>query len=432
MNALTAYPWKIVLQNTIAVSLLSVIFGVSIIFWDRENQLNDQRRDIGHKFDALLSKIDTAVSIAKSLGSYVTIHGEITQSQLDLFFKSLELTENQEWVPMAIQVAPNGIVTFEAPWTGGPHIGHDLFSDPQRKTEAIAAARMLTSVIAGPLQLMQGGTALIVRHPILTDLNTDTPEVWGLAITLIDWVPIAQRISEIEKSSGTEIEVYVETLSGTRMGYPEVSADATLPFDSTSTPFGLGTFHYSFNPRYSPSGFAILIILVISGTFFLLVAVYRSRERAQDLRSHEADYKKSESLLAAGTSAYTVVDENFKHVIVSEAALKLCGFSGAEAPPYITTWNLTEDERQAQLQKIRALEIGEILRFSQVDEMQTELRPCCRTLGYFTPVRERGTKWDNIDAIIQTIIRQLQLSGYMSLVRRKAALPRSLGSLGRS
>jgi hypothetical protein len=36
-------------------------------------------------------------------------------------------------------------------------------------------------------------------------------------------------------------------------------------------------------------------------------------------------------------------------------------------------------------------------------------------LGYFTPVRERGTKWDNIDAIIQTIIRQLQLSGYMSL-----------------
>ena len=46
-------------------------------------------------------------------------------------------------------------------------------------------------------------------------------------------------------------------------------------------------------------------------------------------------------------------------------------------------------------------------------ETEIELRPCCRTLGYFTPVRERGTKWDNIDAIIQTIIRQLQLSGYM-------------------
>ena len=26
-----------------------------------------------------------------------------------------------------------------------------------------------------------------------------------------------------------------------------------------------------------------------------------------------------------------------------------------------------------------------------------ELRPCSRTLGYFIPVRERGTKWDNSD-----------------------------------
>jgi sensor domain CHASE-containing protein len=358
VNALTAYPWKIVLQNTIAVSLLSVIFGVGIIFWDRENQLNDQRRDIGHKFDALLSKIDAAVDITKSLGSYVTIHGEITQSQLELFNKSLELTEDPRWAPMAIQVAPNGIVTFEAPWTGGPHIGHDLFSDPQRKIEAIAAAQRLTSVIAGPLQLKQGGTALIVRHPILTDLDTDTPEVWGLAIALIDWAPIAQLILEIEKSSGAEVEVHVETISGTRMAYPEVSADATLPFDTTSTLFGLGSFHYSFNARYSPSGFAILLISVVSVVFFLLVAAYRSREREQNLRSNESALKKSEGLLAAGTSAYMVVDENFEDVLMSEEALKLFGYNGTEeAVPYISMYrNLTEDERQAQLQELRALE----------------------------------------------------------------------------
>ena len=41
-----------------------------------------------------------------------------------------------------------------------------------------------------------------------------------------------------------------------------------------------------------------------------------------------------------------------------------------------------------------------------------KIHPLCQTLGYFISVRERGTKWDNIDAIIQTIIRQLQLSGY--------------------
>ena len=57
-----------------------------------------------------------------------------------------------------------------------------------------------------------------------------------------------------------------------------------------------------------------------------------------------------------------------------------------------------------------------------------ELRPCFRTLGYFTPVHERGTEWDNIDGTIRTSIRQQRLNGFMNLARHRAALPRSLGS----
>ena len=57
-----------------------------------------------------------------------------------------------------------------------------------------------------------------------------------------------------------------------------------------------------------------------------------------------------------------------------------------------------------------------------------ELRPCFRTLGYFTPVHERGTKWDTIDGSIRTSIRQQRLSGFMNRARHRAALPGSLVS----
>ena len=407
LNELTPSAQKIVLQNAIAVLLLSVICSVGVIFWDRENQFNAQQRYIENEFDTLLNKVNAAVHTPGNLGMYVTLHGEITQSQLELFYKNLKLTEHPDQIPLAIQVAPNGIVTLEAPWTGGPHIGHDLFSDPQRKIEAIAAAQRLTSVIAGPLQLKQGGTALIVRHPILTDLNADTPEVWGLAIALLDWVPIAQRILEIEKSSGTELEVYIETLSGTRMAYPEISADATLPFDSTSTQFGLGSFHYSINARYIPSGLAILLISVMSSIFFLLVAAYRSREREQGFRLYEAAHKKSEGLLAAGTSAYTVADENFECVLISEEALKLFGYSDTEeAVQYISMYkNLTEDERQAQLQKLRALETGKILQFPQVDEVHTpdgrKIRIRRSSRWFPNPIGEGRLLWTNVDDVTE-------------------------------
>ena len=58
-----------------------------------------------------------------------------------------------------------------------------------------------------------------------------------------------------------------------------------------------------------------------------------------------------------------------------------------------------------------------------------DLRPCFRTLGYFTPVHERGTKWDSIDGSIQRSTRRQRLSGFMRLERHRAALRRSLVSL---
>jgi hypothetical protein len=50
-----------------------------------------------------------------------------------------------------------------------------------------------------------------------------------------------------------------------------------------------------------------------------------------------------------------------------------------------------------------------------------ELRRCSRTLGYFTPVHERGAKWDNIEEHIPTISRQAPLIGFMNLAQLKAA-----------
>jgi hypothetical protein len=54
-------------------------------------------------------------------------------------------------------------------------------------------------------------------------------------------------------------------------------------------------------------------------------------------------------------------------------------------------------------------------------DLSGELRRCSRTLGYFTPVHERGTKWDNIEEHIPTISRQAPLIGFMNLAQLKAA-----------
>jgi|TARA_B110000908_G_scaffold51867_1_gene63271 hypothetical protein len=53
--------------------------------------------------------------------------------------------------------------------------------------------------------------------------------------------------------------------------------------------------------------------------------------------------------------------------------------------------------------------------------LKNELRACSRILGYFTPVHERGTKWDNIEEHIPTILRQAQLIGFINLAQAQGA-----------
>jgi hypothetical protein len=48
------------------------------------------------------------------------------------------------------------------------------------------------------------------------------------------------------------------------------------------------------------------------------------------------------------------------------------------------------------------------------------LRRTCR-VGYFTPVHERDTKWDNIEEHILTSFQQAPLIAFMSLAQRRAA-----------
>ena len=411
---------KSVLKDVITSLLVGAVFGLVLIFWDREDRINELQFNIQNEFDTVLREINSAANIAAELGLYVTIHGEITQSQLELFYKSMELTLEPDQIPLSIQIAPNGIVELEAPWTDGPHIGHDLFSDPERKTEAIAAAERLTSVIAGPVELKQGGTALIVRHPIITDLDSDTPEVWGLAIALIDWVPIAQRISEIEKHFGAQLEVYVKTISGTRIAYPEISEVAKLPFDRAGAQFGLGSIHYSFNAQYGPSSRVIMQILGITALIYLLIAGRGRRENKRLLVSYKADLRKAEALLAASTSAYTIVDENFERVLISEEAMKLFGYSDTEAPvPYASMYtDLTDDELQGQLQRLRELETGKILEFPKVYEMQTPdgikryVRMAAR--WFPNPIGEGRLLWNSLYDVTALVIAQQRLANLVN------------------
>ena len=130
----------------------------------------------------------------------------------------------------------------------------------------------------------------------------------------------------------------------------------------------------------------------------------------------ERALQNSEALLAAGTSAYTVVDENFERVLMSEQAMELFGYSDAQdVVPYLKMYkNLTEEKRQAQLQELRELETAKILRFSEIDEMHTpagRVMRIKRSSRWFpNPLGDGRLLWTNLEDVTELMRTQDQLT----------------------
>lgn len=86
-----------------------------------------------------------------------------------------------------LQLAPNGIIEKVYPLEGHEKaIGHNILSDVTRNKEALLAIKTKQLSLAGPFELVQGGTAIIGRYPIyLNKTIQNADSFWGFSSVLI-------------------------------------------------------------------------------------------------------------------------------------------------------------------------------------------------------------------------------------------------------
>ncbi len=85
-----------------------------------------------------------------------------------------ELVGNQVDIRM-LQLAPGAVVTYvKNIEQNASVVGHDLLGDPARRELVEESIRTREFVMAGPLDLIQGGKAAIARPPIVVPLRVST------------------------------------------------------------------------------------------------------------------------------------------------------------------------------------------------------------------------------------------------------------------
>lgn len=92
------------------------------------------------------------------------------------------------------QLAPAGVVTYSArPDQNASAIGHNLFLDDSRRDTILQTVEQRQPIVSGPVDLIQGGTGLIIRQAIfLPGLApfTDRYEEWAEDDQMYPWMQV--------------------------------------------------------------------------------------------------------------------------------------------------------------------------------------------------------------------------------------------------
>lgn len=136
----------------------------------------------------LEGEVSATIYIAQGLVSYAAINQAVTQSEFDRFAR--EVAASNPAISI-LALAPGNVVRYIYPLEGNERaIGLDYTRNEAQWPAVKRVMEERRTIVAGPVDLVQGGRGLIARSPILLpgedgETNEDRP-YWGVASVVVD------------------------------------------------------------------------------------------------------------------------------------------------------------------------------------------------------------------------------------------------------
>ena len=178
-----------------------IFLAVWCVIW-----IINQSQERREKLKATYTAESTVSRVESQLSKYLAesdLMKRIVEKEYDIdneqFDKLAELMQEDEDVIEARELAEDGVVSRIYPMEGNEAaMGLDMLQNPARKKEARLARLSGEYTIAGPYELVQGGTGALLFDPAyITDQNGEE-KFWGFSILVMNWDNFIQEV-ELEK-----------------------------------------------------------------------------------------------------------------------------------------------------------------------------------------------------------------------------------------
>ncbi|MFC6669327.1 diguanylate cyclase domain-containing protein [Marinobacterium aestuariivivens] len=148
----------------------------------------------------LESEINSVIHFTRGLMAYLEYRPYLTRAEFE--FVAARMVQDGTYI-RNIALAPDNVVRFVYPREGNEKVlGFDYRHNPDQWPAVREAIERQSSLVVGPVALVQGGLGLIVRTPVFVDDGT-SHRYWGMASIVIDMEALLQGAGIAGELAGT-------------------------------------------------------------------------------------------------------------------------------------------------------------------------------------------------------------------------------------
>jgi len=330
------------------VAALLVFCGLALAAYfaekiNRERYASAERAEVLHGLtvvrDALEGNLNSDIQLVRGLIGVIALAPDIGQTRFETAVKPLLSGRTQL---RNIAAAPDMVIRWMHPLKGNEKaIGLDFRTTPDQVAAAEQARVSRQIVLAGPLNLVQGGIGLVARLPVYLPDSKGDEYFWGLVSAVIDVDKLFANSGLSQADLPVDIAIRGKDGKGADgevfFGRPGVFAEnpvlATIYLPQ-------GTWQVAATPRggwkAEPGNLAwlrlgfVLIALMVTGALALLWRAFERASRATE-RAEAARRRLSASLENTPNVAVQWFDARGRVIYWNPASEKLYGWRSEEA-----------------------------------------------------------------------------------------------------
>ncbi|WP_207062171.1 EAL domain-containing protein [Motiliproteus sp. SC1-56] len=177
------------MRNILILLTILALTADVLIEWQLSRQYrNEQKLQVVERASRVRAQLEGTLNsnlyLVQGLASALAVNPQMSQEAFRTFAAELFGYENQL---RNVAAAPDLVIRYVYPLQGNEGaLGLDFRRTPSQRETALRAKETGKVVLAGPLELAQGGRGLIARMPVFTTGPEGSKRFWGLVSAVLD------------------------------------------------------------------------------------------------------------------------------------------------------------------------------------------------------------------------------------------------------